>query len=364
MDTKQARNSNFELLRILSIIMIIGYHYVVHGNFSDVERVQDRIMLNILSSCGKMGVNIFCLTMGYFGIESQNVSTRKIIRIEGQVLFYSLLGLALGTVVDRQLLSTRTILCSLFPTITEHYWFFSAYVIVFLLSCYLNRFLKSIRKGDFVKLLLLCYTLWGIIPFFTLRENHGLFWNQLIWFFVMYMTGAYLKLFSPKKYQMAYHFWGFTSIFLLMMSSVICELLALKIPAFEGYSTYFRWSNSPFVIVASFSLFCIAICSPEHTSKLINWIAGFVFGIYLFHENIFIRDILWMRILDTVRFNTVGNLIIHFVLSLVIVFVVGCLFEYLRKLLECFYVDYLDLMANKVDNKIISLINKLTKEQQ
>ena len=30
------RNSNFEFLRIISMIMIIGYHYVVHGHFQIV----------------------------------------------------------------------------------------------------------------------------------------------------------------------------------------------------------------------------------------------------------------------------------------------------------------------------------------
>ena len=33
--TENVRNSNIELLRVFAIIMIIGYHFVVHGYFSD-----------------------------------------------------------------------------------------------------------------------------------------------------------------------------------------------------------------------------------------------------------------------------------------------------------------------------------------
>ena len=35
MEKSVERNSNFEILRIISMIMIIGYHYVVHGHFLD-----------------------------------------------------------------------------------------------------------------------------------------------------------------------------------------------------------------------------------------------------------------------------------------------------------------------------------------
>lgn len=67
------RNSNLELLRIVSMILIIMHHYAVHGGFDllNTELDLNRIWIQILSIGGKIGVNCFVLITGYFMINSK-----------------------------------------------------------------------------------------------------------------------------------------------------------------------------------------------------------------------------------------------------------------------------------------------------
>ena len=66
MNRKKIRNSNIELLRIISILMIIAGHYYVHGGFSDVSPFNECV-LKIFGGCAKIGVACFVLITGYFG---------------------------------------------------------------------------------------------------------------------------------------------------------------------------------------------------------------------------------------------------------------------------------------------------------
>jgi len=299
--------------------------------------------------------------MGYFGIMS-GPSTQKIIRIEWQVLFYSMLGLVIGLTIERHLLSIRAIALSIFPTITEHYWFFSAYVIVFALSGYLNELLRKLPKDHFVRMLLLCFLFWCVIPFFSLREYHGFFWNQLIWFFVMYVTGAFFRLFNPIISVKTCWIFLISSIFLLMASFAVFELLAPKMAFLNGYVTYFRWSNSPVAIVASVSMLSLAIRSKGYTNQLVNKVASLVFGIYLLHENFFIKDLLWGRFFNASCCSTVVDRVAHFLFSVIIVFAIGCIVELTRAKLERKFMakpcKYISAKINLCFNKITNLISR------
>ena len=64
------RNSSFELLRIISMLLIVAHHFVVHGNFDLISSFSKNVFfLQSLSMFGKFGVNLFVLISGYFSCE-------------------------------------------------------------------------------------------------------------------------------------------------------------------------------------------------------------------------------------------------------------------------------------------------------
>ena len=62
----EERKSNFELLRVLSILLIVSYHYVFHGGLKFQGITVNKIINDIFYMFGELGVNCFILISSYF----------------------------------------------------------------------------------------------------------------------------------------------------------------------------------------------------------------------------------------------------------------------------------------------------------
>lgn len=94
-----ARNSSIELLRILSMFMILVHHLVVH-NVVDYKAMDPGIFRFLLQflfvSGGKVGVVIFFAISAWFLADAATdvkASFRRVLMLEKEVLFY---GVVLG----------------------------------------------------------------------------------------------------------------------------------------------------------------------------------------------------------------------------------------------------------------------------
>ena len=89
------RQSNFELLRIVAMLMIVFHHFAYHGafNYDSTSISISYFWYSLIIMGGKIGVNIFILISAYFLILSSGINFKKIFKIIGQVLFYSILFL-------------------------------------------------------------------------------------------------------------------------------------------------------------------------------------------------------------------------------------------------------------------------------
>ena len=320
------RNSNFELLRVIAILMITAYHYVVHGA-NGMEGVGN--LLNIISMWGKAGVNLFCLLTGYMMSCKAEINYKRLRSVEIQVLFYTLTGLAFGCLAH-QSLGIGGILVSVFPVVFGHYWFVTAYVIVFLLSPFLNRMIQGLEQKEFLRLLIICYAIWSIIPFFTLRESNGMFWNQFIWFVVMYLTGAYIRLTDNRNNKKKYINVILISTLLLVISVFTISWVSTYYSQASQFVTYFRWSNSPLIVITCIAMMRLAAMAQPRTIGWINFLASLVFGIYLFQENIFYRHTLWIEVFNNTTAITPIQQIIHVSLSVILVVLIGGIIDFIR----------------------------------
>lgn len=71
----RGRDSNFELFRIILMLLIIAHHYVVNSGFGqlyDFDHITgNMIFLQLFGFAGKIGINCFVFITGYFMIKSQ-----------------------------------------------------------------------------------------------------------------------------------------------------------------------------------------------------------------------------------------------------------------------------------------------------
>lgn len=102
---KTKRNSSLELLRIICILVIIGYHYAWHGGyaaFSEYTFCDGVVFVQIQSMFGKVACSVFALITGYFLIQQTGPlkqQYKKLFPLVIEVYFYYLVILAVFTLI-------------------------------------------------------------------------------------------------------------------------------------------------------------------------------------------------------------------------------------------------------------------------
>ena len=327
---KGKRNSNFEILRIIGIIMITAYHYNIHGlvDIQDSLVGGGKFVLLTSSLWGKAGVNIFSLITGYFMI-NRSASFTKLWNLEAQVLFFTIAGLITALVMGQHV-GMMIYISSIFPIITCSYWFITAYFLVYLFSPYFNKLMFALDGKERDKFMLILYIVWCIIPFFTNQKASAFFWNQFIWFVVMYFTGGYLRL-NKARYEKRVYLWAIViCAFSLVLCSFIIDSIVQQVNVPREAVRYFAWSNSPFIIVICVSMLRVAELSPFKSYKVINRVSSLVIGMYLFQENVIFSDLCWKVWFDNSEPITMTGAALHLFYSIILVCVIGGLAEYVR----------------------------------
>ena len=186
------RQSNIELLRILAIICIISFHYVYKSGYVLTDLKANSLIIKSFWFLGELGVNLFILITGYFLINSK-FSFKKLIKLIIEVNFYYLItlfvSLTFGNSIEGGIVALfpnfKTTFLRFFAVIFNRYWFITAYILIYILSPYLNKFIKSLTKNEHKKLLIIILTIWSIIPtFFGIFNNNTeslLYYNRFIW---------------------------------------------------------------------------------------------------------------------------------------------------------------------------------------
>ena len=88
----KVRNSNLELFRIMTMLLIVAHHYVVNSGLAAVggpiyaDPTNPRsLFLLLLGAGGKIGINCFVLITGYFMCQS-SITPKKFVKLLGENL--------------------------------------------------------------------------------------------------------------------------------------------------------------------------------------------------------------------------------------------------------------------------------------
>lgn len=331
---KKVRNTSIELLRIIAMVMIIFHHFAVHGGFTfeEADVSISHFWYYFIQMGGKIGVNIFVMISGFFLVESKDKQVfnfKRILKFWGQVFFYSVLLTIIAWITSIGEVGIKELIKMMFPLTFGTWWFASTYFVLYLIHPFLNRFLHSINKQTYQKLLVLLVIIWCIIPTFTTFNYQG---NDLLWFITLYCITGYIKLFglNPKFHTKHYFFLWLVCSLLTYLTAVIFALLGTKLPIVASHATYFFGQEKITILLVSLSLFMIFASLEIKHSNVINTIASTTFGIYLIHDNEYIRMFLWRTIFNNAAYADTLFLIPYSILSVGIVFAVCSAVELLR----------------------------------
>jgi len=351
---KKIRNSNIELLRIIAMLFIVISHYTVHNGVDNTTIVFgiNRIILDI-STLGNIGVILFVLISGYFMIQQEKLKPIKIIILWLETFFYSALIYVILSLLNFHNFSIANLIKSMLPITFNQYWFMGVYIMLYILSPFINKFLNSMDRKKHLEFNIILLVLFSLLPTLTTKMNYG---NELIQFVLFYSLGAYFykyktDIFDKKKNSILL----FITAMILILSTIIFDLLGSKINLFNNVSTYFFKRDSFVAITFSISLFNIFINKKEYNNKIINLISSCTLGVYLIHDNIYIRRILWTKILQNANYIYSNYLIIHLLVSVISVFIICTFIELIRK-------NTIERLMNKILLKKKEKLKKIYKK--
>lgn len=184
------RDSNIELLRIVAMMGIILHHYCLNSgiqNYIDVQNLTiNAVILQLLSVGGKMGINVFFLISGYFMVDSI-FKLEHVVKLFAEVIFYTLFICVFLHIIGYRYSMKEYLL--MIPCIFNVNDFVPCYLLLYLSSPFLNRFVDNITKKEFSYVL-------GILLFYFVIEQSVFLqftWNYFGWATTVYLLGAYIK---------------------------------------------------------------------------------------------------------------------------------------------------------------------------
>lgn len=312
------RMSNFEILRIICMILIVAHHFAWHSSLSVNTPVVNKRIMDALVVGGKIAVNVYVLISGYFMIESK-FKWEKVLRLFLQLLFYSVgiyLVLVLFKCVSFDLKSFRELF---FPIYTYQYWFMSFFMLLYFLSPYLNKMLKNCNQKELL-LLILVLLIFQLDT--TIAKLHFSVGN-LVWFITLYIIAAYLRLYSNKLFNNKYS---------MLVTLIISLVFIIYQYSFKGIN---YWNmNKGISLICSLSLFLFFKNLDIKNNKVINLISSATLGVYLIHDNGFIRPLLWNKWINVPSLALKDSLWIYSILIIIGVYLICTLIELLRKYIE------------------------------
>lgn len=302
MTTGSKRQANFELLRIVAMLMIISLHYLVKGGaavpFPFVAKEHPvGVLAWLIESFCIVAVNCYVLISGYFCVESA-WKPGRVVFLLCQVLFYSLLIpvlLLLTGVVSPGELAIYDWIGFALPFGTEHYWFATAYLVMYLFAPFLSAGIQKMKKRDLqilLALLLIFFSLEKtIVPVYLATDRYG---YDFGWFLCLFVTAGYIRLYGISWLEKRSHAVGLYGISCLgiWMLSLFSNTLGKEIEVFVRYADMPYTYNHLLCLTGAVSLFYVfqnVSLREGRVADAIRLLAPCTFGVYLLHEHMLVR---------------------------------------------------------------------------
>lgn len=349
------RQSNFELLRIIAMFLIVLHHAMVHGTLTvsgnSVLKTGNPLtfgIYNFFAFGGKVGVYIFVLITGYFMINSK-IALKKVVKLWLPIFFWSIM-VTLSYEVVKHDFSIGKIIQSALPIFFNQYWFMTVYFFLYLLIPLINEAIRNFS----IKQELWCITL-GLVIMFPNNFFYGsVVGGQLVNFVVVYFIGAFIRehdLLQEKQFKFLSTWSCWLSVILIFITAFGFSFIgfSLKSVRLLKAASFFTdgLTETFFCLFIALGLFAWIGSKKIGYHKFINTVATTTFGIYLIHDNGLMRALLWIKVFHMENLIRTPIYGVMYVLIVVLIVFVSCsLLEFIRK-----------LIFSKFENKIASKSN-------
>ena len=322
----KTRQSNFELLRIVCILMILTLHYCNSkmGGALDIKNVPEGTFnyyfVRILESLSIVAVNCFILITGFFSNKSMKIKAKKVFNLLFILLFYNIAIYIVAIALKIQNFDNESFNLFFISLHKLGCWFIILYIILYLMIPFINLIINNISKKQFKFLIIVMIIAFSLYPTFlsdTTVKDEG---YGIVNFVMLYLIGAYINRFNLNNKNGAIYF--ITYILMQLLTFINC----INKFTVSGAFAY----NSIFNVIGAIALF-LMFSRFRFKSKIINNISKHTLGIYIIHVNIFMYTFLWKTLLKTDSFYTSKYLALNCIKSVFVIFIAGLVIDIIRE---------------------------------
>lgn len=281
---RKVRDSNIELLRIISMLMVLSVH--IDGaslGLPEIASGKDQLTaVNFwklsVETVSIIGVNCFTIISGYFGIRFK---VKGVLSYVYQCVFYSVLITTVFWILPGQRISFEDWILSWLALSHTDLWYVPAYFILMIIAPFLNAGFDLLERRTATWLV-------GVLIFVNVWS--GWLWGgrfnptgyTVVQLVMVYCIGRWIRLYVPRGVIRG---WRKRVFFVYLIS------LGLIFGGnfFMGPLKVFAY-NSPMVLLSTVCFFGLFL-GIELRSVVINWIARSSFAVYLIHKN----PLVWVR---------------------------------------------------------------------
>ena len=271
--TAQVRQSNFELLRLVCMFMILTGHAIGYINQEDLVGTHGVLRLLINQFC-LVGVNIFVLISGWFGIKASFRGAGKLLF---QVLYVTIVCVIVALLAGLPVSFSKDILPYLL--LGRGYWFVVAYLILYAISPVLNAFVENTTQESFRTVLIAWFALEFFYGFLLNAGSFNFGFSPLS-FIGLYLLARYVRLYPGHLCS----FKSRTDIGIYTGLTLLSAILFWYGYKWFGMGFHLNHYDSPLAIAAAL-FFLLAFSKINLQSKAVNWLASSAFAIYLIHQH-------------------------------------------------------------------------------
>lgn len=293
------RNSSFELLRVLSMLLIISGHLVsqsgIEANLDSYSSIC-RFIVMLTGYGHRIGVTLFVLIGCWFMVE-KSFKASRVLKLYLQLWFFNSLTTLLVYCFGGNVPANEFLIC-LFPVTFYSHWFISSYLILIWLSPFLQKVLLLSKHKLKLLLILLFFPICFISSIHSMSDSRL---DGACFFIFIYLAIGYYKKYHKNNTTNTTRK---TLIFLigLLLYSFIIFIIIYSVNSGNqrgiGKMMQFLidYKTIPNVII-SFMIFYYFMKNNIGCINVINEIAGAALTVYVVHQTRSFYPFLWNDIL-------------------------------------------------------------------
>lgn len=330
------RNSSVELLKIITMFLLVINHVINILNWGDVhyefrDFVLDTAVAStdwkyiFLTGCryfGPLGNTMFFVCSAWYLLDSDKYNRKKWFNMLLEVWFISVVFLVVTMIIRKGNVSSDLLLRSILPSTFENNWYITCYLIFYPIHSLLNIIIHKLDRKQLYRVALTCFIVYFGIN--TIKSGLFYFSNLTLWISI-YFVMAYLKLYKS----------GFCddegANLKLLLVGIICtaviaaatNAVGLLVPSKAGSVLHWVKNNNPFLLIIVIAVFN-RVRVVHFENGLINYISGLTLLIYIIHENIlfrvYFRTAMWRYVFHTFGYE---HVVLWALIQAVLVFAFG-----------------------------------------